>query len=320
MAPVAADVLPLFELPAAWVRPALTASRGFNTVLDTAFYDVPTLAQDLRAKGEAIETARPNAPPDALDLDALANPEGALLVVDPTTAPYVTRHDDLSDFIAWHKADPRQPSIVSITGVGSSALGSAALAWDVALARKAPVIAIVPGYGLADALWQALGGWFGFGLHEALGTRTHVQNWLALYAPEVAGVGHKLLDDVPGSHSAVTGAPVFQRGSGSSDVLHHLMREIRVTCLVGHSKGALSIANALDGLDAALTEGLEVITLGCPVEPEAPGAHYRQYLGAFDALGQLNAWGNQPTDWTPTVHTTNRGLPLSMDAVALTAP
>jgi hypothetical protein len=49
------------------------------------------------------------------------------------------------------------------------------------------------------------------------------------------------------------------------------------------------------------------------------GATYHQYLGVFDALGQLNAWGEQPTAWTPTLHTTNRQLPLAMDAVQLVA-
>jgi hypothetical protein len=54
--------------------------------------------------------------------------------------------------------------IATITGVGSSALGSAALAWDISVALQKPVLAIVAGYGVADVFLQALGGWFAFGL------------------------------------------------------------------------------------------------------------------------------------------------------------
>ena len=46
---------------------------------------------------------------------------------------------------------------------------------------------------------------------------------------------------------------------------------------------------------------------------------YHQYLGLFDALGQLNAWGNLPNSWVPTDHSTNASLPLSMNAEALVA-
>ncbi len=53
---------------------------------------------------------------------------------------------------------------MSITGVGSSALGSVAFAWNLSVALGRPVAAIVPGYGVADVVQQALGGWYGFGL------------------------------------------------------------------------------------------------------------------------------------------------------------
>lgn len=47
--------------------------------------------------------------------------------------------------------------------MGSSALGAAALARNVADHRRAPVAAIVAGLGLADVVTEALGGWFVFG-------------------------------------------------------------------------------------------------------------------------------------------------------------
>jgi len=49
-------------------------------------------------------------------------------------------------------ANFRDVDITTITGVGSSALGSAALAWDVSVALKKQVLAIVPRYGVADVI------------------------------------------------------------------------------------------------------------------------------------------------------------------------
>src|SRR5262245_26270320 len=59
-------------------------------------------------------------------------------------------------------------NVITVTGVGSSALGSVAFAWNVSEALRQPIAAIVPGYGLADLIPQALGGWFGFGVHDFL--------------------------------------------------------------------------------------------------------------------------------------------------------
>lgn len=50
---------------------------------------------------------------------------------------------------------------LAIAGVGSSALGAAAFARNVADGLGEPVAAVVSGYGLADVLTEALGGFFG---------------------------------------------------------------------------------------------------------------------------------------------------------------
>ena len=276
----------------------------------------------MRELGEGVAVAGgPTPRTAALDLDALVKPGGRAA---GGRSPRGRRTSPASRTCRAYprlacRAAEALPRAGSITGVGSSALGSAALARNVAKALGAPVIAVVPGYGVADAVQQALGGWFGFGLHEALGTKSALQTWLADYAPELAWVGRKLVASTPAHGRASTGAPTFLRGCGSSDVLHALMEQIEIDCLVGHSKGALAIGNALEGLAASRTRGLRIVTLGCPIPTTVPGASYHQHLGIFDALGQLNAWGNPPTDWTPTQHTTNRALPLAMDAVALVA-
>jgi len=111
-----------------------------------------------------------------------------------------------------------------VTGVGSSALGSVAFAWNISTALDEPVAAIVPGYGVADVIQQGLGGWFGFGLHSWWIKQT-AQEVLAHTMPQTARIGRHLMMTAPGHAEANTGAPVFQRGNGSSDVLHAILRE-----------------------------------------------------------------------------------------------
>jgi hypothetical protein len=181
------------------------------------------------------------------------------------------------------------------------------------------VLAIVPGYGMADLVLQALGGWFGFGLYDYLHAKSLIQNGLANVAPQTARIGRQLSASTPNSKT-LHGAPVFRHGSGSSDVLHSLMlyRDEPFRLLVGHSKGALQIGNAIQSLPRDRTRGLRVVTLGCPIARTVEDVCYHQYLGLFDALGQLNMWGHQPNDWLPTWHSTNPMLPPAMEAGGLT--
>jgi len=315
--PVAVDPwLSIFELPAAMVRPAVESCRYFNTLVDAIFYDVPELVGDLRRKDIEVTTHRSGKLPSRIiDLGALTDPEGSLLLIDATTEPYVHRYASVEAFLDSPHPETREVDIVTITGVGSSALGSAAFGWDVSVALEKPVLAIVPGYGVADVLLQGLGGYFGFGLHDFLGTKSLVQYSLVHAAPALARLGRRLPATTPEA-KAVNGAPVFRYGSGSSDVLHALIKEraARFAAVIGHSKGALQIGNALRSLDPARTAGLHVVTLGCPIAEGVPGAQYHQYLGLFDALGQANMWGHWPEHWTETWHSTNPWLPLTMAA------
>ncbi|MGY4230408.1 hypothetical protein ACVMIH_007769 [Bradyrhizobium sp. USDA 4503] len=158
--------LNLFEPPPQLVEPAVRACRLFNTTLDLIFYNVPALAIQL-AERDAPMRAREEKPPSRIvQFDALSDPEGSLLLIDANTAPYVHRYTDVELFLASPHAETRAVEIATITGVGSSALGSAAMAWDISRALGKPVLAIVPGYGMADVMLQALGGWFGFGLYD----------------------------------------------------------------------------------------------------------------------------------------------------------
>ncbi|TGP46505.1 hypothetical protein EN873_39105 [bacterium M00.F.Ca.ET.230.01.1.1] len=307
--------LNLFEPPPQVIEPAIRACRLFNTALDAIFYDVPTLTAQLTEKDAPMSARGEKAPSRIVQFDALTNPEGSLLLIDATTAPYVHKYTNVELFLASPYQETRDVEIATITGVGSSALGSAALAWDISLALEKSVLAIVPGYGMADVILQALGGWFGFGLYDYLHAKSLIQNGLANVAPQTASIGRRLSASTPDAKT-VHGAPVFRRGSGSSDVLHALLtyREAPFKLLVGHSKGALQIGNAIRSLAPERTHALRVVTLGCPIASNVDGVSYYQYLGLYDALGQLNMWGNLPDRWTPTWHSTNPILSPAMAA------
>jgi hypothetical protein len=319
--PTSIDAPPLsaFELPPWLIEPAVRSGRLFNTALDFIFYDVLTLRAALAERDAPMQAMGEKLPTRIIDLDALSDPEGSLLLIDATKAPYVHKYWSVEEFLSSPHKETREVKIVTITGVGSSALGSAALAWDISIALQEPVLGIVPGYGVADVVLQSMGGWFGFGLYNYLDSKSIIQCCLASAAPETAGIGRGLSATTPDAET-VNGGPVFRHGSGSSDVLHALLeyRDAPFRLLVGHSKGALQIGNAICSLPSAKTGGLQVVTLGCPIAETVPSVAYHQYLGLYDALGQLNMWGNMPDKWTRTWHSTNPVLPPAMAAGELT--
>ena len=316
-----------FELPQAFVKPAVQACRLFNTALDAAFYNVFDLVSDLAARHTLVleeELGKHGVHlRNVVDLDALCNPEGSLLLIDTTKSPYVKRFHNLKEFLGASD-ETSEVEIITITGVGSSAFGSAAFAWEISRATERPVLAIVAGYGVADVIQQGLGGWFGFGMHNWLGSKTSIQKQLGLFLPKTANIGRGLSLTAPDSEATKTsnGAAVFQHGSGSSDVLHTLLkhRPRQFKTLIGHSKGALVIGNAVEGLPPEATQPLSILTFGCPIRTKVPHLKLTQVLGRIDVLGWLNSWGNLPTpDQQPLAqHTTNLylWLPLHADEVS----
>ena len=311
--------LDLYNLQKPFVEPMLRLCRLGNTALDAMFYDVGALTMKLLAQHVLIDTGAPGEtasstrPPQILDLSAATNPSGSIIIVDAKLAPFVRQtFGDMKQFIDHaNGADGEGLRTLTITGVGSSAYGAVAFAWDVSTAIGEAVAAVVPGYGLADVVPQALGGWFGFGVYDALQSAT--QNFLANVAPTLAMMGKELARSTPGRVPAATGAPVFRHGSAASDDVHAILDAVpRITRLVGHSKGALAIENALRSPNSSREGGLGIVTLGCVIAEEFPQNRYSQYLGWLDALGTLNSWNRAPEHRAFTHHSTNTAIPLSM--------
>jgi hypothetical protein len=230
------ESLTLYEMQRPFIEPILRTCRLWNTSFDTLFYDVGLLTAALFMKDTIVVTearANSNSPRHRLtilDLTAQSNPSGSIIIVDANLAPYVGKPlFDMKEFfeLANGGADPEIHTL-TITGVGSSAFGSVAFAWDVSTALGEPVAAIVPGYGLADVVPQALGGWFGFEMYDAVQSAT--QEFLANFAPTLAMMGKDLARSTPGRATAPTGAPVFRHGSAASDCMRYskMFRELRV--------------------------------------------------------------------------------------------
>ena len=322
------SALSQFDVSREAIKPLLWLFRQTNTAADALFYDVGVLGLRLLTRGISVSADDPTlalsvrdrlaaaqAAAKFVNLSAQADPEGAILVIDAHHAPFVQSYDDVTKFL--HDGLSFQPSrggeaklvkIISVTGVGSSALGSAAFAWNISESLREPVAAIVPGYGLADIIPQALGGWFGFGVHDF--TRRLLQQFLASNALELAKVGRHL-------SSTALGDEAFRTGSPESDVLHKLLQESdQIERIYGHSKGALCIQNAVRSLPAERQEQLHITTFGCVIQEETD-ADYNQFMGDVDGLGQLNSWGNWPEQWINSWHSTNSMLPLTMHVAEL---
>src|SRR5271155_4478989 len=131
--PPPAEIPPLsyFELPAFMVRPAVMACRYFNSTLDEIFYDVPTLRAEFLKLDDAMKKQGEKAPSRILAIDALTDPEGSLLLIDAGTPPYVHKYTNVETFLHSPYPETRNVAIATITGVGSSAVGSAALGWNI---------------------------------------------------------------------------------------------------------------------------------------------------------------------------------------------
>jgi hypothetical protein len=335
--------LAAFDMPRAAVEPLLRSLRVVNTAADVLFYDVGVLWQQLFARGIKVSTAIDplaawrgqtaalrTVAAHVVNLSALTDPEGVILVVDSQHAPFIGRYADVGDFlksglqfasseVGGSGAPLTFPVMtVSVTGVGSSALGSVAFAWNVSEALGEPVAAIVPGYGLADIIPQALSGFFGYGLTDYL--RELGEQALALMAPQMAVIGRRLSRSIPERTLPIDSeGTAFRRGSPESDILHAILQHApQITRLYGHSKGSLCIGNAISRLRPDRAKALEVTTFSAVIQ-EQPPARFDQILGRIDPLGQLNSWGNLPERWIEAWHSTNTMLPLTVPVSKLTA-
>jgi hypothetical protein len=295
------SVLPPFLESALAELPPLAAAKRRNVLLDQFFYDVGAL--------------------DPREVDWLVaerTVEGSILVVFPRGARGPVSLSKYDDHAALRAAPGALLQRFAVAGVGSSDLGAAALARNVADHYGEPVGAVIAGYGLADLAAEGLGGWFVLG--AANRWRALVNDWVDAWARLA-----RSLDPAPAAGPAATrfdGTAADRLAGPDSAALYRLLidEDRQVVSLLGHSKGCLSIATALQRLaDAGPSPALDraaavrVVTLGAVVEtpPGLPGAV--QFLGSLDAFGGLNSRRDRPFETVPGAwHHLNTALPAAL--------
>lgn len=244
---------------------ALESFRRRNAFLDGVFYDIGKITHE-----EAVKTA-----------PWLAR-EGAILIVPPSGGGSLKLCSTVDKFAAAGGSNIR---ILAVAGVGSSALGAAAFARNVADAFETSVAAVVSGYGLADLLTEALGGWFWFGAlnrfrhqFEALDTMSR-----ALNRPESIGSSGSSLD--------------LGRISLDTRTVMELLADHRFSfsLVTGHSKGNLVISEALFELQSQASarpieaEKFWIVTVSAAVAMPPRYKKIIDVMGTIDGFGALNS-------------------------------
>lgn len=239
-------------------RPVLLESaRQHNAILDAVFYDV----------GVVSLAEAQNIAPDLA-------PEGAILLVPPSGSGSVILCHSVDEFAIYGS----HMGALAVAGVGSSALGTAAFARNVADAIGRPVAGVVSGYGLADLITEALGDSFWFG---TLNSIRHAFEDLDRISE--AGV---IREPFPGTAT--------KRESRDTRTVMALLThpQFRFDLFVGHSKGNLVISEGLFELRTGDANQFKRIVEGCRiVTVSARVAMPRQFSGVIDVMGEWDWFG-----------------------------
>jgi hypothetical protein len=268
--------------PPATPRRSLVATwRALNTSVDNVFYDVTALSDPERER-----------------LSAYVAPESSIVTVHPRAENAAIEVLRPVDFVQQQLARSR-PHIdtIVVAGVGSSAVGTAALARNVADHTGQAVAGVVSGFGVADIVAEAMGGWF------VLGAANIVRDAIARTL-DACQIKDHVRDQSSHEHIKACVQALgltkneFIYGSPDSTVLLYLLCTLgeRIRTLVGHSKGNYSIDNALRGWVTAsqrtgkpLHTDLCIVTLGAVIRLPAEFSNVHQFIGTSDYFGMMNS-------------------------------
>jgi hypothetical protein len=291
------DFSPFAVFERLFLRTPVRLMRARNNVLDLMFYDINTIPAEKRRK-----------------LLEWTDPDGSVLVVYPGNGDKreVTHFEHVEKFLASEEF--RSTQVVAIAGVGSSALGTAALAANVADAIGRPVAGIVSGYGLADVVAEGVVGWF------VLRPLNQLRQFVDLFWAPLGPLLQKISADTQ-PNADPQRLPSYVYGLPEIDTLNQVLShpDSQVVLAVGHSKGNLSIAVALGNLPSehagAQYARMAVVTFGALVELPKSLAKQRQFIGTLDGFGWLNSILPQPWVAVPwATHTLNTALPFHVAA------
>ncbi|MCA9234038.1 MAG: hypothetical protein KDA44_01110 [Planctomycetales bacterium] len=274
-----------------------------NQFVDAAFYDVGALDQSERDL-----------------LSPFRDREGSVLVMPPHgSAEEMNHYPNALQFLA---TEGDRVEAVVVAGVGSSVLGAAALARNVADHYEMRVAAIVSGYGASDVISEALGGWFFYGAVdrawrqvESLVTNAAAA-WQERAVPQKEAYSAEAKAARPLDASQLFTPPATDIGTLYDILTTH--RKLRL--LLGHSKGNLLISFALRHMAHELGpvghtafDRLTVVTLGAVVALHDRFVRQHQFLGGLDMLGRINSQLDIPHVTIPGVgHHLNPAIPMNM--------
>lgn len=269
----------------------LESFRRRNAILDAIFYDVGKVTPN-----EAAATS-----------PWLAR-EGSILIVPPTGMGELRLCLTIDDFAAAGGAEIR---MLAVAGGGSSALGSAAFARNVADAFAQPVAAVVSGYGLADLVTEAAGGWFWFGALNRLRHQFEQLDDLARSPPPSAI-----------SDAAFDGSAGLGRLSLDTRTVCSLLSDgrFKFTLLTGHSKGNLVISEALYELEQGrygpfiLPQDAWIIKISAAIVMPKSFKNAINFMGGIDWFGAFNSRFDAHIDkrWPFSWHHTNTETPFHL--------
>jgi hypothetical protein len=233
-----------------------------NAWIDAAFYNVGCLDTD-ELKMLAWIGKLHNEPPGTIVQVAPGRSHGRPQIKVVIARDWFQHVDDSIDTVV-------------VAGVGSSILGTAALAKDVADQIGKPVIGLVTGTGASGALIDTLIGGYCYTPINWL------NDWMVALAHDAAAVEHfdesivKLEGDLAGPTTP-------------EEILKCLITRPTVSRAIGHSKGSLQLAVAVLASEPELKgriSPLKVGTLGA-VDAMPDYVQSCQVLGELDWLGQL---------------------------------
>lgn len=269
--------------------------KSRNSFFDAIFYDISKLN-----------------PEETAELSIQKDREGSIILVPPASSGRKIIHFPTSQlFLAAHQKDIKA---VAIAGVGSSALGTAALARNVANAFDIDVAGIVSGYGVADLMTEAMGGWFIYGAGDRIrhSIRAALHSVDEIFNPENSSTekSKKAANEKISHVSSDIGSLI--------EILKSEPPNLRV--IVGHSKGDLLLDFALEKFvasqknnDHRLYNELDIITFGAitDIPPQFKKVH--QFIGQIDWFGGLNSQFSVPHTTVPNAwHHLNTAFPCSM--------
>lgn len=304
----------LFKLPV----------KARNQIADAFFYDIGALT------GSEI-----------MLLNTWVDRQGAILVVSPrATDKPIRRYPNALRFMIDEDCKNGNVQALVVAGVGSSAIGTAALARNVADAYDFDVAGIVSGYGMANLVEEGMGGWFFYGAIDRFRYRLEGQmvNTLAgleTLLPAETSVKEAIMDLY---QSLISPLDAVIPADLDTAALHDLMlyrfiagKPAKLRLLVGHSKGNLLISYVLNHMVDELKmdkkkmprppfDHMAIVTMGAVVDiPQElfRSKYIRQFLGEWDLLGMMNSdWdfkGTKPhKNVLGAAHHLNRMIPLYM--------